>query len=355
MGRSVLLRTLLPLTLPASWLYRFATVVHNSLFEAGLLKIHRLPQPVISVGNLTVGGSGKTPLVAFVSRYWIERGQSVAVLSRGYRRRDSEAFRIVSDGRDILADVGEGGDEPIELARSVSGLVVAVGADRFRVGMEVVRGFAPQIFILDDGFQHRRLFRSLDLVCIDASEPVADLRLLPAGRLREPLTSLNRASGLVWTRWRQGLPSERLASSVMGVFREPIPVFRASQDNVGFTRLDAGAETLPPDALKAEPVGVLAAIARPTRFVDDVRAAGARVVWSATRRDHHRWHGEEVARLLEKARRHGARAAVTTGKDAVKMRGLPGLPLPLYRMDVRMEIVERRSFQELMSGVLLTK
>jgi tetraacyldisaccharide 4'-kinase len=331
--------------------YRSAVGLKNQLYDRSFFTIHQLPHPVISVGNLTVGGTGKTPLVAYIGHHLLSTGEPVAVLSRGYRRRDPRPFLVVSDGREILADAAEAGDEPVELARSMEKGVVAVGADRYRVGLEVVRTLGPRVFILDDGFQHRRLYRDLDIVCLDAGEEVESLRVLPAGRSREPLGSLNRAGAIVWTRFGPGRPSESLYSRVLGTLREEVPIFRAVQKAIGYSRID-GDEKLSPEELANESVGLVAAIARPARFRDDLEATGAEIVWSATRRDHHAWQPDEVRRLVEQARSRGARAVVTTGKDAVKIASLPDLALPLYRLDSRMEILEREAFETLLGSAL---
>jgi tetraacyldisaccharide 4'-kinase len=260
---------------------------------------------------------------------------------------------VVSDGENILVNVTDSGDEPMELAESVEGLAVAVGADRYRAGLEVIRRIAPRIFVMDDGFQHRRLYRNLDLVCIDAAEPVENLKLLPAGRLREHLGSLNRASALIWTGWKRGRPSDPLLSRILGVLESEIPVFRAVQKVVGFSAITGQEETLRPQGLDGEPVGLLAAMANPGRFKEALEDTGARVVWSLTKRDHYGWHHEEVKRSLEKAKKRGARAVVTTGKDGVKLGKIGDLALPLYRMDIRTEVLERVTFETLLDGVLL--
>jgi tetraacyldisaccharide 4'-kinase len=276
----------------------------------------------------------------------------VAVLSRGYRRRDSSAFRIVSTGDEVVVDVEEAGDEPMELAQSISGLVVAVGPDRFQVGLDVIRSLGADVFVLDDAFQHRRLHRDLNFVCIDAEEPPENLRCLPAGRLREPLSNLNRASAIIWTRWKHGCPNDTLASRVLGALRSEIPILRAQQRTVGFSSINGREERLGPDGLGGESVGMLAGIARPERFKEGLLATGAQIVWSATRRDHHAWQSAEVTQLLEKAKAKGARAVVTTGKDAVKLSDFENLPLPLYRMDIEVDVLEREAFEKLLNSVL---
>jgi len=339
---------LLPVSFPASWVYGAAVGLRNRLYDRGSLTVYQLPAPVVSVGNLTVGGSGKTPLVASLARDLMARGGRVAVLSRGYRRRGSDAFLLVSDGREVFATADEAGDEPLELARKVSGLIVAVGPDRFRTGMEVIRRLGiPELFLLDDGFQHRGLFRNIDMVCLDAAEPAASLRLLPAGRLREPLRSLRRATALIWTRWKRGLPAERLSAEVLRRLGPETSVFRALSEIEGYTLLDTG-ERLAGDAFRGRPVGVLAAVARPERLREDVEAAGATVAWFCARRDHHRWDRAEVERLVMKARAAGADAVLTTGKDAVKLVDpVPAACLPLYRIDLEVRLMEGALFEGL--------
>lgn len=352
MSSSLLRRLLLPVAAPLSWLYGSSVGLRNKLYDRGFFRVHQLPVPVVSVGNLTVGGSGKTPLVAHISRYFLSRGQTVAVLSRGYHRRDASAFWVVSDGKNILVDVTDSGDEPMELAESVEGLAVAVGADRYRAGLEVIRMIAPRVFVMDDGFQHRRLYRDLDLVCLDAAEPVENLKLLPAGRLRERLGGLNRAGALVWTGWKRGRPSDPLASRVLGALESEIPVFRAVQKVVSFSAITDRGEPLGPQGLDGEPVGLLAAMAKPGRFKEALEDTGAQVVWSLTKRDHYGWHHEEVKRSVAKAKIRGARAVVTTGKDGVKLSRLDELALPLYRMDMRTEVLEREAFETLLDTLL---
>jgi len=346
-------------TVPASVAYGTAVALRNALYDRGLLRSRRLTVPVVSIGNLTVGGSGKTPVVAVVARSFLDRGVQPAILSRGYRRRSGRAFVLVSDGRSLLADAREAGDEPVELARAVPGAIVAVGPDRFEVGQEVIRRSSPGVILLDDGFQHRRLARDLDLVCVDAGENREALRLLPAGRLREPLSALSRAGALLWTRAREGEPSPDLRSKVEVHVPEGRRIFRACFEIGGFRRLGGGGETLAPDAFRGRSVGVLTAIARPERFREDLERAGARIVSCEEKRDHHYFTPRELLRAAERARDAGAEALLTTGKDAVKLDAtlpdvLPLCPLyppcPLYRASLRIEIDEEARFLDFLAS-----
>jgi tetraacyldisaccharide 4'-kinase len=261
---------------------------------------------------------------------------------------------LVSDGKTVRAGPDEAGDEPVELARAVPGLVVAVSSNRVSAGRTVVRELGEHVFILDDGFQHLRLARDLDLVCVDAEEDTALLRLLPAGRLREPLRALGRADALVWTRWREGLPKGDLGERVE-IWLEPgKPIFRAASRISAWVRLGPEPERLPVESLTGEPLGLLSAIARPDRFGCDVEALGARVVMRHSRRDHHRWGSREVLEAVGRARLAGARAVVTTRKDAVKLeaKALGGAALPLYYAEQSLEVLETEAFGALLGRTL---
>lgn len=312
--------------LPLSWLYGAAVGMRNHYYDR--VEATKLPVPVISVGNLTVGGSGKTPLVAALAKDFLAREFPVAVLSRGYGRRGHAEFVLVSDGKDVLVDAREGGDEPVELARTIPGLVVAVGADRVRAAETLLQRLGRHIILLDDGFQHRRLARDVDLVCFDCTEPDSSLHLLPAGRLREPLRNLKRADAVVLTRW-----SESCRIPEHG----DVPTIRAVSRVVGFTRVDTAGDSLDARAFREETVSLALGVARPERVLESLDAHVAHVV---ARRDHHRWSEAELRGIVDEAKVKGARALLTTGKDAVKMSFPDSVALPVYRIDVETEILD---------------
>ena len=351
MSRSVLHTFLQPAAVPASWAYGAAVAARTWLYQSGTISAKRLPAPVVSVGNVTWGGSGKTPMVACIARHFLSRGRAVGVLSRGYGRERPDRVVVVSEGEAVLATPAEGGDEPVELAGLVPGLAVAVGADRYEAGLELLRRRGEQIFILDDGFQHRRLARDLDLVCIDAGESADHLRLLPAGRLREPLSNLDRAGALIWTRWREGRPAEALTARVLPWLGDQRQVFRSVSAISGFQSIPSASPRLPAEGLLGESIGVLSGIAGPGRFREDLEECGVRIVWSRTERDHHPWRPDEIARLLEEARSAGARVVVTTGKDAVKMTAVDQTPVPLYHALLESRVLEQQAFEALLDGL----
>ncbi len=312
--------------LPLSWLYGAAVDIRNHYYDR--VEAKKLPVPVVSVGNVTVGGSGKTPLVATLAKELLAREFPVAVLSRGYGREGHAPFVLVSDGKEVLVDAREGGDEPVELARKVPGLVVAVGADRVRAAETLLEKLGRHLILLDDGFQHRRLARDVDLVCFDATESESSLHLLPAGRLREPLRNLKRADAVILTRWSESCQVPELGD---------VPVIRAITRVVGFTRLGGENELLDAGAFRDETVSLALGVARPERVRESL---DARVVHVVARRDHHRWRETELREIIDEAKAKGAGALLTTGKDAVKMFFPESPSLPVYRIDVETEILD---------------
>jgi tetraacyldisaccharide 4'-kinase len=289
---------------------------------------HRLSRPVISVGNLRVGGSGKTPIVESIARLIVANGGRPAILTRGYGRRVSTAgVTVVSDGSTILADVFQAGDEPLMLARHLPGVPVLVGADRCESGRVAERRFGATIHLLDDGFQHLGLARELNLLAI-AEDDLFD-RVLPAGRLREQLNAAAAADALL----ADG-SSERVARFGHSVGVETVfTVVRSS----GHARwIDPGdATTVPADRR----IFAIAAIARPERFFRDIVSAGWVVAGKKSFRDHHWFTERDMELVAREARAVGAELVLTTEKDAVRLetcdRGQ--LPFAYVPLTVRIE------------------
>jgi tetraacyldisaccharide 4'-kinase len=300
-----------------------AAALRLAAYERGLLRRSRLAGPVVSVGNLGVGGSGKTPVVRRVAEILRDAGQPVAVLSRGYGGSFRGAALVVSDGRDVLAGAEEAGDEPVMLARALPGVVVAVGPRRDVVGRAVEARFGRRVHVLDDGFQHLRLARDLDLVCLDVAD--LDDRPMPAGRLRERPAALARASLVLLTRIEAATGDElRRLEGRLGVDR----TLRVSRRVVGFRAPGGSPAPSPARAF------LLAAIARPERLETDVAAQGAAVVGRAFFRDHHRFTAAEVEAVAARAAAAGADAIVTTAKDAVRLPPPPPGAPPVVVLEI---------------------
>lgn len=268
----------------------------------------RLARPVISVGNLTVGGSGKTPVVAHLARLLQAHGERPAILSRGYARRvRTDGVLVVSDSTGVLAPVEMSGDEPQMLACALPGIPVLVCADRYRAGLVAEQELGCTVHLLDDGFQHHALARDIDLLLMapdDMREPV-----LPAGRLREPASVASAATAIFAT-------GAAVAGAPTG-----LPLFEAVLTVRPPARVMPFGEpfTLAPGT----PVMTLSGIARPERFGATVRGLGCRIVADQPFGDHHWFTPSEIAAAVAQALGAGATAIVTTGKDAVRMHGVP--------------------------------
>ena len=323
------------------WAFGAAGALRVAAYRRGLLPRARLAGPVVSVGNLGVGGSGKTPVVARVAEILRDAGEPVAVLSRGYGGGFRGEALFVSDGSAVLAGAAEAGDEPVMLARALPGVVVAVGARRDAVGRAVEARFGRRVHVLDDGFQHLRLERDLDIVCLD----VRDLedRPIPAGRLRERPSSLARADLVLLTRLEAASESDLQALEArLGAER----CVRVARRVAGWWTLD-GVASAPPDR-----AFLLAAIARPERFERDVAGAGVAILGRAFFRDHHRFRAGEVASVAAQARAAGAAVIVTTAKDAVRLEGAPPPGLQVLVLGITAAIAdEARLRARLLSAV----
>jgi tetraacyldisaccharide 4'-kinase len=301
-------------------------------YAQGRIVSERLDRPVVSVGNITVGGTGKTPFVERLARWMLEEGRRPAILSRGYGRKSRKTV-LVSDGSGDgpLAGPLEAGDEPVLLARRVPGAVIAVAPKRTDAA-RAAAAFSPDVYILDDGFQHLAVARDLDIALLDSADPFGGERYPPFGRLREPVAALRRADAIVFTRPRPGAPSqaerERAAAESPGA-----ALFTAQIRPAGFADERGKPADPPPD-----PFIAACGIARPDSFAETLEALGVRPKEILVFADHCRYESGDLQRIVAAARRHGAAALVTTEKDAVKLAGRlpPALPLRSVLLDVEL-------------------
>ncbi len=297
----------------------------------------RLARPVISVGNLRIGGSGKTPAVAYIARLLADAGERPAILTRGYRRRiAAKGVTIVSDGTRLLADVDAAGDEPFMLARALPGVPVLVDANRYRSGTVAERELGATVHLLDDGFQHLSLARDVDLLLV-GEEDLTD-RVLPGGPLRESLAGAARADALL-VNASYGAAAERIGRS-LGVPTTffVIRTIRAPRD------ITTGESIVVPTG---DPVFAVAGIARPDRFFGDLTQAGWRVAGTFEVRDHHRYDQRDVDRIATQAKAVRAAIILTTEKDAVRLAACDLTGLPIAYVPLVTAIEPRETFSRL--------
>ena len=312
----------------ASAVYGTAASWRRRWYSAQPGRKRTLDRPVVSVGNLRVGGSGKTPTVATIARQLLSRGERPAILSRGYRRRDvSDGVTVVSDGSRILTDVHRAGDEPMMLAGALPGVAVLVGADRYLSGRLAETHFGATVHLLDDGFQHLALARTVDLVLANADD--LNDSPFPAGRLREPLAAARAADAvLVEAPTTEEAEQVRRALRVETAFRvqrvmgPPRWVNRPEREALG-----AGARVV-----------AVAGIADPRRFFDGVLNAGWQVARELWYPDHHWFTAADVRAIARAAADAGAAAVLTTEKDAVRLAGQVPDELPLAAVPLSMTI-----------------
>ncbi len=333
------LRTVLA---PLSPVYARGMALRAALYAGGWLTSRRLARPVICVGNLTTGGSGKTPMVIKIAAELSRRGLRPAILSRGYRRPGEAQVRVVADTREILLDPREAGDEPYLMAQKLPGTPVVVGSDRFAAGQEALRRFDSDLLIMDDGFQHLRLRRDADILLVHGSEFGEDARCLPGGNLREAPAAAARADLIVLS----GSASPEVLESRRRRAAQT-PVHRAVFHTRHLRTVHDG-EQRPASILKGKTVAAFAGIARPERFFASLQDAGARLSVRQSFPDHHPYTPAELDALQRDAQQEGADYLVTSEKDAVRL-GDWRPPLPLLALELSVTVQdEDRFFNDLM-------
>ena len=322
---------------PLSTLYGAVTRTRLALYQRGTFRTTRLERPVISVGNITAGGTGKTPLVEWVAKTVAATGKRVCILTRGYGRENPQQQVVVSDGNTILATPAEAGDEPYLLANNLLGSVAVISnADRASAGRYAIENFNTDCFVLDDGFQHLRLARDLNIVTIDATNPWGGGKLLPHGRLREPLSGLIRADCVVLTRCDQVGSVETIRTQITDFFRGP--TFESSMRAVNAL-------------VTTGPVAAFCAVGNPRSFFTQLRKHGYELALEKAFTDHHAYTQKDVDELVAAATRAGAKGLVTTAKDAVKLRSL-SFSLPWHVLQIEIEIKNEAELADLIRAAL---
>ena len=312
---------------PLASLYGLAMKARSALYARGLLTQHALPCRVISIGNLTVGGTGKTPVVIALALALRDRGCRVGVVSRGYKRSGADEIVEVSDGQTVRGDPNETGDEPWLIAQRCPGVPVAVGADRPSVGWHLIRRHHIDTLIMDDGYQHLALRRGTNILVLDAGAPFGNGHLLPRGRLREPLSAMARATAVLVTRASQAARLDELKAAVRAV-APAVPIW-VTDFAPGAVVQVGGSSTAEPSVLKGERVLAVSGIGNPASFRTLLETAGAVVADYCVFPDHHAYSREDVQKVRQAAERAGAVRIVTTEKDAVKLAQLVSSPSPL--------------------------
>jgi tetraacyldisaccharide 4'-kinase len=300
---------------PVAWLFGIIVALRNRAYDVKIFATVKTAVPVISVGNITAGGSGKTPLTEYILRYYTGRGIKTGILSRGYKRSTS-GTRIVADGGHLRGTAADCGDEPFQMAKKFPSAVVVVDEDRIRGAQMMIERFHPGCIVLDDGFQHRRIARDLDIVLMDGNSLEGPPALLPAGRFREPLRSLGRAGCIVLL-----APADDVSSMqeiVRKYFHGPVVVARKRPSAV--VRIIGGDRAVPA-SIAGKSAVAFCGIATPESFRSTLGVLNCQVNKFRSFGDHYRYTADELRELKALVDSSGAEIIVTTEKDAARIAG----------------------------------
>jgi tetraacyldisaccharide 4'-kinase len=334
---------------PLSALYGVGVRVRNSLYRRGIRKRFDVGMPVISVGNLTTGGTGKTPLVELLAARLAAEGSRVCVLTRGYGR-SSRGRVIVSDNSRVLSDVNQAGDEPFLLAENLRGRA-AVVCDKNRVAAArwAIENLDSQIFVLDDAFQHQQIQRAVNIVTIDATNAFGNGKLLPAGILRESSSGIKRADCIVITRANESSGLEQLRAEINHI-AGPIPTFVSNIKLAGVRALDEKTSAADLTARKI-PIAAFCGIGNPNSFFNLLRSESYDALYIRKFPDHHNYSQGDIDQLVRDASARGAQALLTTSKDSVKLRSLT-FELPCYVVETAIHIDQAETFFRLVNDLI---
>jgi len=322
---------------PMAFIYGLAIHLRLIAYKVGLLRIKSIPAYVISIGNITTGGTGKTPFVAMIAEWAGKNGFRVGILSRGYKGKRSQNSLVVSDGKRVLASVDEAGDEPFLLANKLSSVPVLISKKRYRIGYLALRLFNSELLLLDDGYQHLSLHRDLNILLLDAKRRFGNRSLLPLGPLREPVEQIKRADIIIITRCTDEHPGDDLVDFLQRNFSEK-PIFRSGHfpDQVIYP---LGGKAYPPGILSGKNVVAFAGLANPDDFLKMVKSLGAHVIHFKAFSDHHSFSKDEIEELASWKKRSDVDFLLTTEKDWVRIDGKIGVDLDIAILTIKIGLL----------------
>ena len=337
-----------------SWLYGKIINKRNSFYENGTFKTHSLNIPTISVGNITVGGTGKTPIVSFIAELLAEKGEKVCIISRGYKRENEKERILVSDGKKILSDAKKSGDEPFELANKLLGKALVIAdANRIGAGIWARDKFGITSFILDDAFQHRKIQRDLDIVAIDATNPFGNQKTLPTGILREPLENLHRADLIILTRSNLASNLEDIKSKI-GKWNKKAPIFTAQNKTLSLINLKdfntSQAKKTDNQLRKNNRYLAFCGLGNPNNFFNQLKNEDFNIIKTQAFPDHYSYTQKDIENIENIALKNNVTALLTTAKDGVKFKDL-NFNLPCYIVESELFFDDKKKLREIIHAV----
>ncbi|MEK7818523.1 MAG: tetraacyldisaccharide 4'-kinase [Bacteroidota bacterium] len=301
--------------LPLSWLYEIVITLRNWFYDYGIFTIHKFDATIISVGNITVGGTGKTPIIEFIAKYLLSKNKKVAVVSRGYKRKSSGQV-VVSNGKKILVDSNISGDESMQMAKNNSNLVVIVDEKRYR-GVETAKyNYNCDYILLDDGFQHRAVERNCNLVLIDGTKSIDEMNLIPAGEAREKFSSFKRSDAIIITKCQSLSEKTFVIDKIREVSTSPI--FTTKENIISFYNLTKN-KFQNINRLKNKSIIAFCGIANPEYFKANLEDIEISVLKLISFNDHHFYQKDDLKYILKSLQECNVKYVITTEKDAVKL------------------------------------
>ena len=336
-----------PYLYPLSLLYDAVVSARSAAYQKGYFKSSDLGAPTISIGNITVGGTGKTPLTASIAEMLYDRGERVCILTRGYGRKDPRSRVVVSDGSEVLADAGQSGDEPFELAQRLKGKAsIIADANRVEAAKWAMANLKPNVFLLDDGFQHMRVKRDLNIAVIDATNPFGNGKLLPQGILREPMEALIRADMIVLSRSNLAdAPDIESLKTKLVAINPNASLFNSENKITDIVPLDNMFAANLNQSNSDKSFFAFCGLGNPTTFFEQLDQQGIQVAAAKIFRDHHKYSQNDIDLLEKDTRGLGADALITTIKDAVKLSSFK-FEVPCFAARLGITISENDAFQK---------
>ena len=364
--RSFIDRMMVLLLFFASRFYRMGIQFRNWMYDKRVIRNHALGCLVVSIGNLTCGGTGKTPVVEVIARTLSAHGRRVAILSRGYRSKKRSLWsrlsmiftdqkiefppKVVSDGKNLLLNSDFAGDEPYMLASNLKDVAVLVDKDRVKSGIYTIDHFGTDVIILDDGFQYLMLKAHINIVLVDSTDPFGNGHVLPRGILREPIKNIRRADYIFLTK-SDGSHKLRHLKNFLRRHNRRAEIIECCHRPKHLVKLFTG-ETLPLEKLSGMKVAALSAIARPESFENFLKQLGAELVCKDHYADHHRYTQQEIIDFINQAKAAGAEYIVTTEKDAVRIPRLERCDVPLIYLRIQIDILSgQENFDQCISRI----
>ena len=358
---------LLAVLLLASRVYRIVTQFRIWLYDKRVIRNHALGCLVVSIGNISCGGTGKTPVVEVFAKTLNAKGRKVAILSRGYRSKKHSMWykfrhmfgqqkleippKIVSDGNELLLDSMYAGDEPYMLASNLKGVAVLVDKDRVKSGLYAIKHYGTDVLILDDGFQYLMLKPHINIVLVDSTDPFGNGHVLPRGLLREPIKNIRRADYIFLSK-SDGSPKLRHLKAFLRRHNRRAEIIECCHQPKYIEHVFNRGDQAPLERLRGAKVAALSAIAVPASFERFLTSLGAELVLTRSFADHHRYTQQEIIDFINDAKEAGAELIMTTEKDAVRIPKLDRQDIPLYFLRVEINILSgRESFDQCISRI----